>query len=251
MPIHYVVAEEGRPDVWSYRPILNLSDMSKLLERLVAKQPVDDLTSPGLLLALQSPYRAHHSTQWLKVLSDILKAIDAGNQAVLHRSLIFQRRSIPSTMRRFCSVWRRHNGLDGTVLKWISSYLKDCTQFVRSGASTSTPRRITCGVPQGPVLGPIPLLLYTADLQRIVEAHRLLPTSPIHDDDIRRFAAHASRRSIPEAYICICRWRCYLGAIKPALVKFCEDGGPEVASNSALWYPDCMHGWRRAVCVCT
>jgi len=53
--------------------------------RLVAKQLVEYLSSSGLLLALQLAYRAHHSTETavLKVLSDIVKAIDAGNLTVL------------------------------------------------------------------------------------------------------------------------------------------------------------------------
>ena len=65
-------------DARSYRPISNLSVISKLLERLVCKQLVEYLGDNDLLPHLQSAYRAHHSTKTavLKVLSDILLASD-------------------------------------------------------------------------------------------------------------------------------------------------------------------------------
>jgi len=67
-------------DTRSYRPISNLTVASKLLERLVACQLLAYLDVSGLLPRLQSAYRANHSTETavLKVLSDILLAIDAG-----------------------------------------------------------------------------------------------------------------------------------------------------------------------------
>src|SRR5664279_6097845 len=71
-------------DVKSHRPISNLSVTSKLLERLVCKQLVAYLKSGDLLPDLQSAYRANHSTETavLKVMSDILQSLDAGNLAV-------------------------------------------------------------------------------------------------------------------------------------------------------------------------
>ena len=62
-----------------------LSVASKLLERLVAQQLLAYLNKSGLLPRLQSAYRAGHSTETavLKVLSDILLAIDAGDLSAL------------------------------------------------------------------------------------------------------------------------------------------------------------------------
>jgi len=61
-------------DAKSYRPISNLTVLSKLLERLIARQLLDYLTASRLLPELQSACRANHSTETavLRVLADIL-----------------------------------------------------------------------------------------------------------------------------------------------------------------------------------
>ena len=72
-------------DLRSYRLISNLSVVSKLLERLVARQLLDYLNKSGLLPRLHSAYRVGHSTETavLKVLSEILLAIDSGDLSAL------------------------------------------------------------------------------------------------------------------------------------------------------------------------
>ena len=59
-------------DCKSYRPISNLSVLSKTVERLVARQLIDHLNLWKLMPDLQSAYRANHSTETavLRGLSD-------------------------------------------------------------------------------------------------------------------------------------------------------------------------------------
>ena len=62
----------------NYRPISNLSYLSKLLERCVNTQLNEYLSANNLLPSVQSAYRKFHSTESavLKVLSDIYSAAD-------------------------------------------------------------------------------------------------------------------------------------------------------------------------------
>jgi len=66
-------------------PISNLPVTSKLLERIVAKRLLNHLDTSQLLPRLQSEHRSKHSTETalVKLLSDILLAIDSGDLAAL------------------------------------------------------------------------------------------------------------------------------------------------------------------------
>jgi len=183
-------------DVRSYRPISNLSVMSKLLERLVAKQLVDYLTTFGLLPTLQSSYRAHHSTETaavLKVLSDILKALDAGELALLtllELSAAFDTVDHATLLQCLKVTY----GLGSSVLRWLSSYLDCRKQYVRCGASKSAFSVFMCGVPHGSVLRPILFLMYTADLMRLIEHHQLYPH--LYADDTQIYGACSSSATL-------------------------------------------------------
>jgi hypothetical protein len=173
-------------DAKSYRPISNLSVTSKLLERLVCKQLLSYLKESNLLPTLQSAYRPNHSTETavLKVVSDILLALDTGNLsilALLDLSAAFDSIDHSTLLQRL----RTSYGIDGTALDWIASYLSDRTQHVRLGETSSSPSSVgPIQLPQGSVLGPIFFIMYAAGLQRLIVRHQLTPHGYADDTQI-------------------------------------------------------------------
>ena len=64
-------------------------------------------------------------------------------------------------------------GLSGTVLNWFISYLEDRDFFESLGNYESVRTKITCGVPQGSILGPLLFKIYMLPLAQIMEHHNI------------------------------------------------------------------------------
>ena len=60
-------------------------------------------------------------------------------------------------------------GITGAALAWIRSFLDGRTQAVTFCGERSSTNKLTCGVPQGSVLGPLLFILYTAEIIRIAD----------------------------------------------------------------------------------
>ena len=164
--------DEASPS--SYRPISNLTVISKLLERLVSRQLVAYLETNHLLPTTQSGYRRGHSTETatIRVLSDLLDAVDRGDTAalvLLDLTAAFDTVDHEILLKRLRVTF----GVDNSALAWFQSYLAGRKQHVRCGGKCSILIDIICGVPQGSVLGPILFIIYTADLASIVAQHGL------------------------------------------------------------------------------
>jgi hypothetical protein len=166
-----ILKKAGLPETEpsSFRPISNLPVISKLLERLVAKQLVAFVEGNHLLPCTQSGFRRGHSTETAitKILSDLLGMVDRGDTAILallDLSAAFDTVDYDILLKRLSTSF----GICGQALDWFQSYLTGRTQSVRCGTSNSAAVPIRCGVPQGSVLGPILFVLYTADLPSIV-----------------------------------------------------------------------------------
>ena len=72
-------------DMSNFRPVSNVSFMSKIVERAVAIQLTEYLSANDLFSRLQSAYRKRHSTETalLRVWSDILEAADEQRATLL------------------------------------------------------------------------------------------------------------------------------------------------------------------------
>ena len=121
---------------------------------------------------LQSAYRPGHSTETatLKVLSDILDAVDSQETtllSLLDMSAAFDTVDFEILLRRLETSF----SLGGTVLKWLTSFVTGRTQAVEFDGFTSSPVTLICGVPHGSVLGPLLFVLYVADVLMIAKRH--------------------------------------------------------------------------------
>ena len=64
-----------------------------------------------------------------------------------------------------------HYGVDDIVLKWLHSYLTDrCCNVVVNGAE-SKHFKLTTGVRQGSILGPLLFMLFTNNLEMVALRH--------------------------------------------------------------------------------
>ena len=63
------------------------------------------------------------------------------------------------------------SGVDNRVVVWIREFLIGRTQRVRVGGELSEEVRVTSGVPQGSVLGPLLFLAYVNDIGRNIESN--------------------------------------------------------------------------------
>jgi hypothetical protein len=64
-----------------------------------------------------------------------------------------------------------NSGVDARVVEWIKQFLIGSTQRVRIGGDLSDEVRVTSGVPQGSVLGPLLFLAYVNGIGRNIESN--------------------------------------------------------------------------------
>ena len=132
----------------NYRPVSNLSFISKILEKVVCHQINEHLHFNDLLECNQSAYRKKHNTETaiLKIFNDLLMAADNKNISILvllDLSAAFDTIDHRILLKRLKETF----GFDGIVLKWFESYLCNRTQSVNINGSTSSPQTIQFGVP--------------------------------------------------------------------------------------------------------
>ena len=140
----------------NYRPVSNLSFLSKILENAVACRLCSNLSRTKPLSQSQSAYSKSHATETalLKSHNNIISAMDEGQVTAL---ILLDLSSVFDTIDHSILLGRLEDwdGITGRAYNWLRSHLTGRSQQVKLGECLSRKVDLPFGVPQGSVLGPL------------------------------------------------------------------------------------------------
>ena len=158
-------------DMKNYRPVSNLSFLSKIIEHAMLDQLRPFFEQKELIPRYQSAYREFHSTETAlcRIYNDLVTSICSGKACLL--VLLDLSAAFDTIDHRILLDDLYSFGVRGNAHLLLQSYFEDRIQRVVIGEALSEPEPLHFGVPQGSVLGPVLFVLYTSSLADLLEAH--------------------------------------------------------------------------------
>ena len=157
----------------AYRPISNLSYLSKIIETVVYEQTWSHLKSLGIIPEEQSAYRENHSTETTNcaIMNDMIEIIRNNQCGIL--VMIDLSAAFDTVDHTYLLEDLKNVGIEEDCYRWYETYLRGREVTVIISNKKSEIKKLTKGVPQGSVLGPMLFSIYTRELARILEQHNV------------------------------------------------------------------------------
>ena len=173
----------------NYRPVSNLSLLSKILEKCVLKQLANHLETNELYPNYQSAYRQHHSceTALVKIIDDVLVELNP-NTYIIMTFLDFSAAFDTVDHNILINRLKNDYGIIDVALHWFKSYLSCRNYKVKINNTLSDSQSLDFGVPQGSILGPILYMLYVKEIEEIAKRHNV--NVHIYADDVQLYAPY-------------------------------------------------------------
>ena len=167
-------ASLDKEELKNYRPVSNLSFISKITEKVTLSQISEHLDKSNLRSPLQSAYRKGHSTETalLRIQNDILRSLDKSRGVLL---VLLDLSASFDTIDHaiLASRLQQRIGITGSALMWIKSYLSHRQQTINVSGESSFSRELMYGVPQGSVMGPELFTIYSSVTYSIAKQHNI------------------------------------------------------------------------------
>lgn len=160
--------KNSRLEIGNYRPVSILCIISKILEKAVYKQLETHLIDHNLLYQFQSGFRSSYSTDTclIHLFDHIKKQTSKG--LFTGMVMIDLQKAFDTVDHRILCHKLRSMGVQ--EVKWFESYLTGRKQLVNVNGTESELLNITCGVPQGSILGPLLFLYYVNDMSISIQS---------------------------------------------------------------------------------
>lgn len=154
--------------VKNYRPISLLSNVGKILEKIIYSRVKLFLDNNEILFNNQFGFRNAHSTSHalIQITEKIKRCIDSGNYAC--GIFVDLQKAFDTVEHTILLKKLEFYGIRGLANDLLRSYLQDRSQQVQINRTLSKTIPISHGVPQGSVLGPLLFLIYINDLHKVI-----------------------------------------------------------------------------------